>query len=93
LKKREKGISWKMISLKTIYHMAKDIENFRDQLTKLAEAVEILENTFVNDGDIQVNVTLDETKYQSLMRTLNYQSNDTKCIVSIGNVDFTFLKK
>ena len=51
--------------------MAKDIENFRDQLTKLAEAVEILENTFVNDGDIQVNVTLDETKYQSLMRTLN----------------------
>ncbi len=73
--------------------MAKDIENFRDQLTKLAEAVEILENTFVNDGDIQINVTLDETKYQSLMRTLNYQSNDTKCIVSIGNVDFTFLKK
>ena len=73
--------------------MAKDIENFRDQLTKLAEAVEILENTFVNDGDIQVNVTLDETKYQSLMRTLNYQSTDTKCIVSIGNVDFTFLKK
>jgi len=73
--------------------MAKDIENFRYQLTKLAEAVEILENTFVNDGDIQVNVTLDETKYQSLMRTLNYQSNDTKCIVSIGNVDFTFLKK
>ena len=73
--------------------MAKDIENFRNQLTKLAEAVEILENTFVNDGDIQVNVTLDETKYKSLMRTLNYQSNDTKCIVSIGNVDFTFLKK
>ena len=73
--------------------MAEDIENFRDQLTKLAEAVEILENTFINDGDIQVNVTLDETKYQSLMRTLNYQSNDTKCIVSIGNVDFTFLKK
>ena len=29
--------------------MAKDIENFRDQLTKLAEAVEILENTFLND--------------------------------------------
>jgi hypothetical protein len=29
--------------------MAKDIENFRDQLTKLAEAVEILENTFVNE--------------------------------------------
>lgn len=73
--------------------MAKDIENFRDHLTKLAEAVEILENTFINDGDIGVVVTLDETKYQSLMRTLNYQSNDSKCIVSIGNVDFTFLKK
>ena len=73
--------------------MAKDIENFRDQLTKLAEAVEILETTFINDGDVSVNVILDETKYQSLMRTLNYQSNETKCIVSIGNVDFTFSKK
>jgi len=73
--------------------MAKDIENFRDHLTKLAEAVEILENTFINDGEIRVVVTLDDTKYQSLMRTLNYQSNDSKCIVSIGNVDFTFLKK
>jgi hypothetical protein len=73
--------------------MAKDIENFRDHLTKLAEAVEILENTFINDGDITVMVTLDDVKYQSLMRTLNYQSNDTKCVVSIGNVDFTFSKK
>jgi hypothetical protein len=73
--------------------MAKDIESFRDQLTKLAEAVEILENTFINDGDIQVSVTLDDEKYQNLMRTLNYRSNDTKCVVSIGNVDFTFSKK
>ena len=73
--------------------MGKDIENFRDHLTKLAEAVEILENTFINDGDITVMVTLDEVKYQSLMRTLHFQSNDTKCVVSIGNVDFTFLKK
>ena len=44
--------------------MAKDIENFRDHLTKLAEAVEILENTFINDGEIRVVVTLDDTKYQ-----------------------------
>ena len=30
--------------------MGKDIENFRDQLTKLAESVEILENSFLING-------------------------------------------
>lgn len=73
--------------------MAKDIENFRDHLVKLAESVQILENTFLNNGEIGINVTLDESNYQDLMRTLNHQSNDIRCIVSIGSVDFTFLKK
>ena len=38
--------------------MAKSIEDFRNQLTKLAEAVEILEGTFINEGDIEIKVKL-----------------------------------
>lgn len=73
--------------------MAKNIENFRDQLAKLAESVEILENTFISDGDVEINVKLDEESYNSLMINLNNQANKNNCIVSIGSINFIFLKK
>jgi|APGre2960657373_1045057.scaffolds.fasta_scaffold00437_18 hypothetical protein len=73
--------------------MGKNIENFRDQLGKLAEAVEIFENTFINDGDLEIKVSLDEGTFINLMENLNNGSKDKKCVISIGSVNFTFLKK
>lgn len=73
--------------------MAKNIENFRDQLTKLAESVEILENTFLNDGNIEIKVSLNEDTFLDLIKNLNNKTNDNKVVISIGNVDFTFSKK
>ena len=73
--------------------MAKNIENFRDQLGKLAEAVEIIESTFINEGEIEFKVSLNEDTFNDLMKNLNNRTKDDKCIISIGNVDFTFLKK
>jgi hypothetical protein len=73
--------------------MAKNIENFRDQLTKLAESVEILENTFLNEGNIEIKVSLDEDTFLSLMDNLKNKNKEDKVVISIGNVDFTFLKK
>ena len=73
--------------------MGKDIENFRDQLTKLAESVEILENTFLNEGNIEIKVSLDEDTFLSLMDNLKNKNKEDKVVISIGSVDFTFLKK
>jgi hypothetical protein len=73
--------------------MAKNIENFRDQLTKLAESVEILENTFLNEGNIEIKVSLDEDTFLSLMDNLKNKNKEDKVVISIGSVDFTFLKK
>ena len=73
--------------------MAKNIENFRDQLGKLAKAVEILESTFVGEGDMEIKVILDEQTYRSLMSNLNDRNTNDKCTISIGSMDFTFLKK
>lgn len=73
--------------------MGKNIENFRDELTKLAKAVEILEDSFLSNGQIEVKVLLDDDTFSSLMKNLNNKIQDPKCVVSIGNVDFTFLKK
>jgi len=71
--------------------MGKDIEDFRDQLTKLAESVEILENSFLINGDISVTTKLPEEDFNKLMRSLNNQSKENRCVLSIGNVDFIFL--
>ena len=73
--------------------MGKDIENFRDQLTKLAESVEILENSFLINGDISVTTKLPEEDFNKLMRSLNNQSKENRCVLSIGNVDFIFVVK
>ena len=73
--------------------MAKNIENFRDELTKMAQAVEMLENSFIGQDLDEIKVSLDEDTFNRLMIELNNNSNDNKCTVSIGSVNFIFLKK
>lgn len=72
--------------------MAKSIEDFRNQLTKLAEAVEILEGTFINEGDIEIKVKLNEQTYNLLMVNLDNKKINDNCTISIGSINFTFLK-
>lgn len=72
--------------------MGKVIENFRDELAKLAQAVEILEGTFVSDSKQEIKITLDEQTYNNLMLQLNNFSNDKQCIISLGNAQFIFSK-
>jgi hypothetical protein len=73
--------------------MAKNIENFRDELTKMAQAVEILENSFIGQNLDEIKVSLNEDTFNHLMIELNNNSNDNKCTVSIGRANFIFLKK
>lgn len=73
--------------------MGKVIENFREELAKLAQAVETLETTFIGDSEQTIKVILDENKYDSLMINLNNFSNDKECIISMGNTKFIFSKK
>jgi hypothetical protein len=73
--------------------MAKNIENFRDELTKMAQAVEMLENCFIGQDLDEIKVSLNEDTFNRLMLELNNNSNDNKCTVSIGSANFIFLKK
>jgi len=72
--------------------MGKVIENFRDELAKLAQAVEVLETTFISDSKQEIKITLDEQTSNSLMLQLNNFSNDKQCIISLGNTQFIFSK-
>ena len=72
--------------------MGKVIENFRDELAKLAQSVEILETTFISDSKQEIKITLDEQTFNSLILQLNNFSNDKSCIISLGNAQFIFSK-
>lgn len=71
--------------------MGKNQESFRDKLVKMAETVELLESCFKNDIDISINVEPNE--FNEVTRYLNTKESEDKCIISIGGVNFTFLKK
>ena len=73
--------------------MATPQESFRDELTKLARAVEILESSTLVKENVEVISELNEKDFNDLMLKLNNRSNEDKCVISIGSVNFTFLKK
>lgn len=73
--------------------MATPQESFRDELTNLAKAVEILENSNLFKENIEILSELTEKDFNALMGLLNNRSKDEKCVISIGSVNFTFLKK
>ena len=72
--------------------MAEDITDFRDQLTMLAECVEILEQTFVSKGKVNIKVDLKESDNTDLCMKLNNNINSNSFVVILGTVEFTFSK-
>ena len=73
--------------------MGENNQNFGGEITKLAEIAEILDNSFFYSTQVEMTITLEETRFIKLLNYLNYNTEEKKCIVSIGNINFTFLKK
>jgi hypothetical protein len=73
--------------------MGTNEESFRNQLIKMAQMVEIIEDTFKESKNTKVNIELKETDFDNMCRELNNDIKNNKSIISIGNVEFIFLKK
>ena len=73
--------------------MGENEESFRDKLVKMAQSVEIIESVFNNGSNIKINIDLNENDYNYISKNLNTNQKDEKSIISIGRVDFIFLKK
>jgi len=73
--------------------MAKNIENFRDELSNLATIVESIENSFITNNVVEITTSIDENIFKDLCLYLRNNPNDKKCVINIGGVTFTFLKK
>ena len=73
--------------------MAKNTQDFRDELIKMANAVEFLENSFIGNQKIEIKVSVDRSTFTDRSTYLGSNPNENKCVVSISNTDFIFLKK
>lgn len=73
--------------------MEKNTNGLGAEIAKLAEVVEILDNSFFTSNETEVVITIDQKKFSDILTYLNYNTNEEKCIISIGNTNFTFLKK
>jgi hypothetical protein len=75
--------------------MGKSDENFRDNLKLLAEIADLTEsNELFDGGDVQVKITLEKDKYDSILR--NFRQIDWKSekfFINIGNTSFKFVLK
>lgn len=73
--------------------MGENEESFRDKLIKMAQIVELSEDIFKNSKKITINVELDDIEFTKISRNLNKNIKDERAIISIGEVEFIFLKK
>lgn len=74
--------------------MAKDKKSFRDDLEKLAQIADILDNTILSKGNINIIVELDEKNYSKIIDNFGDVYRLRKeLIVDISDVKFTFVLK
>ena len=68
-------------------------ESFGEELTKLDQIVETIDNSFLKNGDVEINVKLNDRDYLNLVQNLGNNIEDKKCIISIENINFIFLRR
>ena len=66
--------------------------SFGDELVKLANIVEIIESSFIGKNWSDVEIKVNEEALVYVAKNLNHDKSD-KIIISIGSVNFIFLKK
>lgn len=74
--------------------MAKIEESFMEQLSKLAEVSNILEETVLKNGKIDILVELEEEDFKYILNHFREIDRDNnKFVISISNLDYTFVLK
>lgn len=71
--------------------MGEDKKNFGRKLEEMAKSVEILEKTF-NNSKIEIELKLNESDFLEVSQYFRIDTSKSKCVVLIGEVNFTFLK-
>jgi hypothetical protein len=72
--------------------MGQNKEEFGDKLKKIAESIDIIESLYFS-RPIKISIDVSFSEYLEIANYLKTNTDDDKCIISIGNTDVTFLKK
>lgn len=74
--------------------MGKIKKSFRDDIEKLAEVTNIIDDTCLSKGDVKVIVELEEKEYKKVISSFgDVYRNLEEIIIEISNVKFTFVLK
>ena len=72
--------------------MAETETNFRDELRKLAEVSEILDNSMFHKGKVSVIVELEPVEYKSVVGLLSPRDlKSNQVIIDISGIQFTLV--
>lgn len=74
--------------------MAKDKKSFRDDLEKLAQIADIMDDTILSQGNINIIVELDKKDYSKVINSFGdvYRKLE-EVVIEISDVKFTFVLK
>ena len=74
--------------------MAEDKKSFRDDLEKLAEIADIIDNTILSKGETNIIIELEKKDYNKVVNSFGdvYRKLE-ELVIEISNVKFTFVLK
>jgi len=74
--------------------MAKDKKSFRDDLEKLAQIADIMDDTILSQGNINIIIELDKKDYSKVINSFGdvYRKLE-EVVIEISDVKFTFVLK
>jgi hypothetical protein len=74
--------------------MAKDKESFRDELEKLAKIADIIDDSILSTGDVNVVVEMNEKDYKYILKNFaQIYQNLEEMVIDISGVNFKFVLK
>jgi len=74
--------------------MAKDKESFMDELSKLAEITNLIEESFLSKGKTELLIELEKEEYDSILNHFReLDRNKDKFTISISDINFNFVLK
>lgn len=72
--------------------MGKNKESFMDELSKLAEITNLIDESFLSKGKVSLVVELPEDEYKEMMSNFReIDRENSKCTISISDIDFNFV--
>lgn len=72
--------------------MGKNKESFMDELSKLAEITNLIDESFLSKGKVSLVVELPEDEYKEMISNFReIDRGNSKCTISISDIDFNFV--